>query len=228
MSLASTRQRALGLVKVPHLWVVFDVSRVKRDRLEIQLAIQVHSRHNIPMSARKPSVSTRNRASKAASSHLKWKTFPFQFSPDLAPSALTRRVSRAFFASDSTYCNTGTIPLGCTLRSTASSSASTIALKSSSLRSSPSVSMSVSPSTETRPRVSSAASARARVSHASLSLGSRLGGTGSGSLDARRGVRAARSTRPFKRDVERARANGGYVYSVGTRIVNENQGCVCI
>ena len=85
MSLASTRQRALGLVKVPHLWVVFDVSRVKRDRLEIQLAIQVHSRHNIPTSARKPSVSTLNRASKAVSKSFKMEDIPPSILPRSCP-----------------------------------------------------------------------------------------------------------------------------------------------
>ena len=46
------------------------------------------------------------------------------------PLTLTRRAHE-------TYCNTGTIPLGCTLRSTASSSASTIAPRSSSRSTSP-------------------------------------------------------------------------------------------
>lgn len=85
MSFALTRLRALGLVKMPHLWVVFDVSRVKRNRLEIQLAIQVHSRHNIPTNARKPSVSTLNRASKAVSKSFKMEDIPPSILPRSCP-----------------------------------------------------------------------------------------------------------------------------------------------
>ena len=220
MSFALTRLRALGLVKMPHLWVVFDVSRVKRDRLEIQLAIQVHSRHNIPTSARKPSVSTLNRAFKAVSKSFKMEDIPPSILPRSCPfrphaSRFPRNFRLEFNVLQHRHDSTRVhAPIHrVILRFDDRVEVFLFSIFSLGLHV---CRLSV------RPRVSSAASARARVSHASLSLGSRLDGTGAGSLDARRGVRAARSTRPFKRDVERARANGGYVYSVGTSIVNEN------
>ena len=43
---------SLGLGFTSHLWVVLDVAGVERDGLQVQLAVQVDGRHNIPVSAR--------------------------------------------------------------------------------------------------------------------------------------------------------------------------------
>lgn len=218
MSFALTRLRALGLVKMPHLWVVFDVSRVKRDRLEIQLAIQVHSRHNIPTSARKPSVSTLNRASKAVSKSFKMEDIPPSILPRSCPfrphaSRFPRNFRLEFNVLQHRHDSTRVhAPIHrVILRFDDRVEVFLFSIFSLGLHV---CRLSV------RPRVSSAASARARVSHAPLSLGSRLGGTGSGSVDARRGVRAA--TRESAVSNARGLKDAGvHVYTVRQRIVNE-------
>ena len=201
MSFALTRLRALGLVKMPHLWVVFDVSRVKRNRLEIQLAIQVHSRHNIPTNARKPSVSTLNRASKAVSKSFKMEDIPPSILPRSCPfhphaSRFPRNFRLEFNVLQHRHDSTRVhAPIHrVILRFDDRVEVFLSSIFSLGLHVCPSVLGFPPPP----PRL-------ARVSHAPLSLGSRLGGTGSGSVDARRGVRAAtrESAVSNARDTER-------------------------
>ena len=91
----------------PHLRVVLHVARVEGDRLQVELAVQVNGRDDLP-TVEGGEISVFSRAREPRSGEGIWCPF-FRVTTN----------SRGRGA----YCSVGTIPDGCTLRSTASSTA---------------------------------------------------------------------------------------------------------